>query len=483
MDENNINIDKKSGGKPVRLRLGTMSTLMVIFAVAITIVVNMVAQNLDLFYDLTPDMFFSISETSEQILADLDREVTIYTLFRTGHEIGIYQQFLQSYRAFPMVSVVNVDPFIHADFVERHAPPGQTIPVNSIIVESEGRHRVIFPHEMRTTRFDIFTLSEVVETITFESVVTNAIRQVASGFDYKIYFATGHGEMPLHPAFLQEFADWHFTVEDLDVTMIDRIPESASALLITTPQRDWNELTTQIIWEYLERGGKAVFFIDFSDVELMNLRRLVNNFGIDFVDDMVLESNPNFLVPLPGGQVNPFAFTPLYPARHNITNDIIESDFRVVLMNAMPLEPMAIARQNLTLEPLLVSSPDSFLKDVRTLEPGALIQREADDPTGPFVVMYAITDRASSPHSRIVFAGTESLLADAGANMWLTMNAFSWVMDTLPNVWIDAQTVNDNRLEFTSMAQVWFIMGISLFAIPGSVLVTGVVVWLRRRNK
>ena len=479
MDENN----KKNGGKPVRLKLGTLSTLMVVLAVAITIVVNMVAENLDLFYDLTPDMMFSISDTSEQILADLEQDVTIYTLFRTGHEPGIYQQFLNRYNSFPMVSVVNVDPFIHADFVERHARPGEIIPVNSLIVESGGRHRVLTPNELRTVRFDFWAGVDVLESITFESAVTNAIRQVASGFDYKIYFVTGHNEVPPPPSLVREFADWHFTLSDLNITMIDRIPDDASALFITTPSRDWNELTTQIVWDYLERGGKAVFFIDFNDAQYTNLRRLVNNFGINFMDDVVLESNPNFLVPFAGGQVNPFALIPMYPMRHNITNDIMNSDFRVALINARPLELTQVARQNLTIEPILATSPDSFIVDVRTLEPGALIQREPTDPSGPFAVMYAVTDRNSSPASRVVFAGTESLLEDVGANTWLVMNAFSWAMDTLPNVWIEAHVVNDNRLEFTNMAQVYFIMGVSLFAIPAAILGTGVVVWLRRRNK
>jgi len=485
--DNDINT-KKSGGKTVRLRLGTLSTLMVVFAVAITIAVNMVVENLDLFYDLTPDQLFSISETSENILDDLDREVTIYTLFRTGHEIGIYQQFLQSYRAFPMVNVMNVDPFIHADFVARHAGPGQTIPVNSIIVESEGRHRVIFPHEMVTTRFDIFTLSEVVESITFESVLTNAIRQVASGFEYKIYFVTGHDEMPLSPAFAREFADWHFTLEELNVTMIDTIPEDASALFITTPQRDWSEFTTQMIWEYLDRGGKAVFFIDVDEVEFDNIRLLMSYFGIDFMNNAILESDPNFLVPFQGGVANPFALRAIEYGHHTITADIIHSDLSIFMLAAMPLRPLGVTRQNLVIEPLLLTSPNSYMKeDFHNFDPETMSwHREADDPTGPFAVSIAITDRNSTPHTRVVFTGTTSVLQDGlntGANSWLVLNMFSWAMDALPNVWIEAQVVNDSNLEFTNMAQINFIMGISLFIIPGTILATGTVVWLRRRNK
>jgi len=491
MDDNNKdainNNDDKKGGRPLRLRLGTLSTLMVVFAVAITIAVNMVVENLDLFYDLTPDHFFSISETSNEILANLDREVTIYTLFRTGEEIAIYQQFLQNYRTFPMVDVVNVDPFIHADFVARHAGPGQNIPVNSIIVDSEGRHRVIFPHEMRTTRFDMFTFTEVVESITFESVVTNAIRQVASGFEYTIYFVTGHDEIPLSPAFAREFADWHFTLEELNVTMIDRIPDDASALFITTPQRDWSDFTTQMILEYLENGGKAVFFIDFNDVEYTNLRRLVNYFGIDFADNAILESDANFLVPFQGGQINPFALRPIEYGRHSITADIIDSDFSIFLMNARPVRELPVTRQNLTIEPLLITSPNSYLKDLQNFDPETMsLAREPDDPTGPFGVAFAVTDRNSSPHARIVFTGTESLLYDhlnTGANSWLVLNMFSWAMDTLPNVWIEAQVVNNSNLTFTSRSQQEFVIIVSLFVIPGTVLATGTVVWLRRRNK
>ncbi|MCL2564721.1 MAG: GldG family protein [Defluviitaleaceae bacterium] len=485
-DINNNNTTPRSGGKPLRLKLGTFSTIMVIFAVAITIVVNMVVENLDLFYDLTPDQFFSISDTSNQILAELPADVTIYTLFRTGQEIAIYQQFLQSYRVFPRVNVVNIDPFVHVDFVARYTQPGQTIPVNSMIVESGDRHRVILPHEMRTTRFDIFTLSEVVETITFESVMTNAIRQVTMGFDNIIYFVTGHDEVPISAAYQQEFADWHFELRDLNITMIDRIPDDASALFITTPMRDWSEMAAQVVQDYLMGGGKAVFFIDFNNVDYPNLRRLVNYFGIDFADNAILESDTNFLVPLQGGQLNPFAIIPLY-GEHTITNEFVHSDFRAMLINARPLMQLPVARQNLTIEPILISSPNSYLKDLHNFDPETdTLNREPDDTTGPFVITFAITDRNSSPNSRIVFTGTEAKLNDNfnnGTNSRMVLNMFSWAMDTLPNVWIEATPVNDNNLTFTSAGQLYQIMIISLFVIPGSILVAGTGVWLRRRNK
>ena len=486
-DKNNADTDKKTGGKPLRLRLGTFSTIMVLLAVSITIVVNMLIENLDMFFDLTPDRFFSITDTSREVLADLDREVTIFTLFRTGEEIAIYQQFLQSYRVFPMVNVVNVDPFVHVDFVARFAQPGQHIPVNAMIVESGNRHRVIHPHDMRTTRFDIFTLTEVVETITFESVMTNAIRYVASDFENIIYFITGHDEVPLSAAYQREFAEWNFELREHNLPMNDAIPEDASAIFITTPMRDWNDHSVEMVRSYLARGGKAVFFIDFNNVDYPNLRRLVNDFGIDFADTAILESDPNFLVPMQGGLINPFAIIPIYYGHHTITAEFVHSDFRSFLLNARPLRELPVTRANLTITPILISSPNSYLKDLQNFDPETMtLNREAGDPTGPFVITYAVIDRNTSPHSRIVFTGTEALLNDNfnnGTNSRMVLNMFSWAMDTLPNVWIEARAVNNAHLTFTSRAQQDRIMVISLFIIPGSILALGTGVWLRRRNK
>ena len=158
------------------------------------------------------------------------------------------------------------------------------------------------------------------------------------------------------------------------------------------------------------------------------------------------------------------------------------------MLAAMPLRPLGVTRQNLTIEPLLLTSPNSYLKeDFHNFDPETMSwHREPDDPTGPFAVSIAVTDRNSNPNTRVVFTGTTSVLQDSlntGANSWLVLNMFSWAMDALPNVWIEAQVVNDSNLEFTNMAQVNFIIMISLFAIPGTILATGTVVWLRRRNK
>jgi len=485
-NSNNNITGKKTGGKPLRLRLGTFSTIMVLLAVSITIVVNMVIENLDLFFDLTPDQFYSISDTSSEVLSELDREVTIYTLFRTGEEIAIYQQFLQSYRVFPNINVVNVDPFVHVDFVARYAQPGQNIPVNSMIVESGNRFRVIFPQDMRTTRFDMFTLTEIVETITFESVMTNAIRFVASDFENIIYFITGHDEMPLSPNYMREFDEWNFELRDFNLAMGDVIPEDASALFVTTPRRDWSERSAELVLDYLAKGGKAVFFLDFNNVDYTNIRRLVNYFGIDFADTAILESDPNFIVPQ-SGQVNPFAIIPIFFGEHNITAEFVNSDFRSFLITARPLRELPVSRGNLTIEPVLVSSPNSYLKDLENFDPENMtLNREANDMTGPFVITFAVTDRNVSPNARVVFTGTEAMLNDNlnnGTNSRMVLNMFSWVMDSLPNVWIEARSVNNSVLTFTSVNQQYQIMIISLFVIPGSILVLGTGVWLRRRNK
>ncbi|MDL2248894.1 GldG family protein [Tyzzerella sp. OttesenSCG-928-J15] len=474
----------QKNNKQIRLKMGTFSTLSAVFVVAIALVANMVFQNLGIYYDLTPDRFYSISDASKEALAEIDEEIKIYTLFKTGEELSLYQQYLEEYTAYPNITVENVDPYVNIDFVEKYSKNEQTIPVNSIVVESGEKYKIILPQEMYVSTFDYYTASEVVESITVEYMVTNAIRYVAKSESRNIYFITGHNEVPLSASFKKTLSDADYTLNDLQLSGVDKIPDDASALFITTPLRDYTDYEAGIVSSYLADGGKAIFFIDFTGEEYANIRKIVNYYGVDFGENAVLEGDSNYLMPLQGGMQNPFAIMPVY-GRHEITSTLENSQYRVMATNARPLLKTEVMRKDLTVEAILATSGAAYLKD---LENYTTLNKEADDATGPFALSYAVKDESvSKSHpSKIVFTGTSAILADeynTGANSNLMLNMFNWACERMPNVYIDPKVITSSSLNISSMNQVYTIGGISVVAVPAVIMVIGVAVWLRRRNK
>jgi len=474
----------ENNNKSVKLKMGTFSTLASVFAVAIMLVVNMIAQNLDIYYDLTPNRLYSISEKSHEVLADIDANIDIYTLYKTGEELAIYQQYLEEYKAYPNISVQNVDPYVNIDFARKYSKPEETIPTNSIIVTSGDKYKVIFPNEMYTSTYDYFTNEEVVETITVEYRITNAVKYVAFSENSKVYFVTGHNEVPMSANFKKYFADSNYDLADLSFSGLEKIPEDASVLFITTPLRDYTEQEAQMVMDYLAGGGKAVLFIDYTGEDYVNIKKIVNYYGVNLEENAVLEGDSAYLTPLANGQVNPFAILPIYN-NHEIVSGFAQSDYKVNITNARPIYKIDIKRQDLTIDPFLITSPASYLKD---LESYTTLNKEAGDEQGPFAVAVAIKDESlsSTKTAKIVLIGTSALIADElnnGANSNMLINIFNWTCDRMANEYIEAKVITSSDLNMTSMDEVYKIGAISIFVVPGIIMALGIVVWLRRRNK
>jgi len=474
----------KNNNKSIRLKMGTFSTLAMIFAVAIMLFINMIFQNLDIYYDLTPEGIYSISENSHSVLSDIDSKIQIYTLYKTGEEMELYQQYLSEYKAYPNIEVQNVDPYININFTGKYSQPGEVIPVNSIIVTSGDKYKVILPGEMYTSTMDIFNGKEVVETIVIEYRLTNAIRYVAHGSNNKVYFVTGHNEVPLSDTFKKYFSDFNYDLIDLPFSSIEVIPEDASALFITTPLRDYNDQETQMVLDYLKQGGKAVILLDYTGEDYVNIRKIANYYGVTFEENAILEGDPNYLMPLKDGQWNPFAIMPIY-SKHEIVEGFEQSDYRVSITNARPLYRVDIKRQDMTITPFLMSSPASYLKD---LENYTTLNAEAGDEKGPFAVAVAIRDESvsKSKPAKVILAGTSAFIADEynnGANSNIVISMFDWACERMANVYIEPKTITSTRLNITSLNQIYRIGVISIFVVPGIIMAAGIAVWFRRRNK
>ena len=70
---------------------------------------------------------------------------------------------------------------------------------------------------------------------------------------------------------------------DLDMVVKADIPEDCDTLVIMTPNKDFDELTTNKITEYINRGGK-ILWLNTSyaiDVNFPNVNKILALYGID----------------------------------------------------------------------------------------------------------------------------------------------------------------------------------------------------------
>ncbi len=240
-------MERKLGSfKDKKFRYGTFSTLTIIVVVAVLVVVNILAGQLNLNADLTADKLYSLTQDTEDIVKTVEEPVTIYALFpddptndNTGAPVEVYRQLLKEYASInPDVKVEYKDPFTDPVFANSYKDEttGEALPINSLIVQGPDRYKVISGDSLRTQELDYNTYSMYTKSIDLEPQVTNAIRYVLGGETAAIYMVTGHDEPEL-PASLKSQLDLaNFTVQEVNLLTED-IPEDCKLLFMSAPLR------------------------------------------------------------------------------------------------------------------------------------------------------------------------------------------------------------------------------------------------------
>jgi len=471
-----------------KFRHGGYAALITALLLSVLVVVNILVGRIPATIDLTRQKLFSLSEQTGKILKQLERPLTIYGLFEAGKEPEYVDEILKRYAAAsPQVRLVYVDPFRNPGFLNRYrggqSPPGE----NSIIVEMEDKFRVI-------SQFDLFHYSAPSEenplsvrpaqSMRAEQTLTGAILYVSGGETPVVYQLRGHQEEEVPYELLQQLATENYTFHDLDIVATGGIPEDADLLLVISPRNDLSDQEESSLREYLlERGGNALFLMDLLPPEQSTPRfdGILRSYGVQLRRVLVIERDPGFHLPqlqiglIPDIQI------------HSITTDLITGELAVLFPRSQAITELEAKRRSVVVQPLLQSSAQAWGKtDLQdsSMEPAA------GDPAGPFIVAVAVSDETPSSGSRIVVAASSFFLYPERAigiplkgpgNADLFSNAVNWLYGREETISIRAKSLLEFPLRMNQL-QFFVFAGISVFLLPLSVLIVGLVIWLRRRH-
>ena len=142
-------------------------------------------------------------------------------------------------------------------------------------------------------------------------------------------------------------------------------------------------------------------------------------------------------------------------------------------------------RDTLTIDQILTTSDKSYLKTDPTNM--TTYEKEDGDIAGPFALGVYATEPTADQETKILYLTTENLLQDeinatvAGANYELLMNAVSNMVEHEVTVSIPAKSYQIDTL--TVPRSSFYIWGlITLFLLPAGLLVSGIVIWAKRRK-
>lgn len=465
-----------------RVRYGSFASVMTLAIIAIIVILNLIVSQLGVKFDLTKDKMFSLSEQTQNIVSALDKEVNIYPVYTKGYENTQFMEMLDKYKSLSdKIKIEAKDPNLNPAFIKKYTEDNETISSGSIIVESGDRFKVLTPYDLVDYQFNAQIYDYQATGIALEPKVTGAIQYVTTDDLPIIYLLEGHSEPSLNESALTSLTNENYTVRSLNILTAGKIPEDTDMLLINPPARDYSQEEADIVNEYLTKGGKAIFNLALYSMPLPNYEKVLANYGVRPQNMLILEGDRNNS--LPG---NPLYLIPNLDS-HEITNPISDDKMLVILPVTQAIEELAQKNDSTKITPLLTTSKSSYAKkDINS----QTIEKEADDIDGPFNLAVLIEDSwfndSESYESKVIVISSTNLLDfNAGiptANMDFFMNSVNYLVDRQDSVAIRSKSLAMERLTLTAN-QGLILSAVSVIVIPAIIIVIGVVIWLRRRNK
>ncbi|MCC8104445.1 MAG: GldG family protein [Clostridiales bacterium] len=382
---------KKQKGRPRlkknlrQLRHGSYSIALTVIVVVAVLIVNLIAGQIPSQYtqiDLSGQQLSVLTDTTKELVEGLTEDVTIYYILEDSNRDETVSRLLDRYNDLSShLTVVEKDPVLYPQFTSQYTD--ETLTDNSVIIVCGDNSKVISYDDMYEYEFSYTYYSYTTSGFDAEGQITSAIAALTSDDLPKLYTLTGHNELELTDTLTTSIEKENIEVEELNLVTSDAVPDDADCLLICSPTSDISEAEAQKIINYLRRGGSAIIITDYVTTELTNLNTVLEYYGTELVDGIVIEGNSNYYVQVPYYLVPDINST-------DVSSDLSGGSAYVLLTAAQGIETTDDARDTLSISSVLTTSDNSYSKiDVQNM---TTYEEEDDDVDGPFDIGVLITE-------------------------------------------------------------------------------------------
>lgn len=488
-----------------RVIRGGFSTIMVVLAIAIVVVLNVIASAVEtkagLKIDLTSNRIYSLSAQTESNIRSImnkknengeySNEFVIYSFANDYTQDNLIGKTLERYAALSNNITLSVlDPAKDSILRNKFTGVGDQVEDKTVVVFNSKKNsfRVIKYEDMYYTDKE-----NNVSYWTLEQKLTSAFMFLDSGrAQTNVYFLTGHGETVTNVKFSErakllkeKLEEENFKVDNIDLAMNDL--RSGDILIVIGPSSDISEQDRDKVIKFLDANGKALFFLDPSSSRLKNFEAILDHYMIKFKNEIVCENDESRHT-----QNSLLDLVPEVISNKEITNGIINSKSSVYAGSCAYLEEYNPSSDLLTVLPLLNTSDRSVCIPYEDYITGAYENKMSEyTEEKRRCIGLALYQKDSSSMqidegTRIcVFSSSELALGErsgSAGNVSLIKNCVNWVDNKTNTISISGVQMNAYELSIADAATVKTLVTIVIIVIPVLILGGGVIIWLRRKN-
>lgn len=461
----------------ISMSVFSIGTVAVVSAIAVVcnVLVSVMPETWTSF-DVTDQKLFSLTGDTKEYLKTLDQDVTIYVLAAESQADDTLSKTLRGYEdGSDHITISYIDPTVQPNFAAQYTDDEVT--QNSLFVVSENRSRVIDYDDIYTYELDSSSYTYQVSGYDAEGQVTSALQYVTRDDMPVIYELEGHEETSLSGDFSEVLEKANVTLSSLNLLQEDAVPEDAQALIINGPQTDLSEDDLNKILAYVENGGSLFLTLNYSSYsDMPNYQKLLEQYEISVLPGLVADLDRNYYYQ------NPFYLLP-YVESTDVSGDLTgySSVFAPYMMG------MQVEDNDTYTYTTILSTSESAVAKANYLQ-ASTYEAEEGDAEGSFAGGVSLV--TASGGTVYVF-GSQQMFTDAANQTVSGRNAelFSNVVSTLISE-VDAEgtvvvAAKDYSVSYlTVSANAVLIYGIVWgLLIPIVLIITGIVIWARRRKR
>ena len=472
---------------------GTMTCLLVAIIIAIFIAINLGMQKLELTpIDFTQEKLYTLTDESKEKVKNIEKEVNIYFVGYTDDDsnLDLAKQYKKENER---ILAEAVDVNNRPDLASKYGIESGT---KGIIVECGEKSKIL-------TESDLVTYDTTsYETISIaEEKLTSSIVSVTSEKVPKVYFLEGYSEFSLsqNMNYLNMYlANEVNEIDTLNILSAGKVPEDCDTLVVTTPNRDFDEIATTAITEYIQ-AGKNILWLNAavtSKKDMPNVNKILAMYGVKPFEigiiretdaDKMITGSPDLILP----EIE----------NATITEDLYHTT-GVIFINATKVNIEEEKLEELKVEEtdLLLASENSYFRSNFNIQSDNVKENEEK---GTFVVGAQLEKTIKEANeengesaiiSKLVIFGEIYFVSDyplnqtsqyaaiqlASYNKDLILNSIAYLVDREEDITARKDT---GAVTYTATEAQDTIIRVIIFAVPIIIIIVGIVVWQVRRKK
>lgn len=483
------------------LKYGALSTVITVLFVAIiialNIVVSAVAERVNFNVDLTGGDF-TVSDEIQELIKTVDKPVTMTVLTEEAtlasysdsyDPRGSYhKQLLQVINTFPKLSSN-----ISVEFMNLNKNPNYAAQIGQIykgdlnagdiVFRCGDRIRVLTQDDFFNFEMNQQTYSYTIVSSKAESALATAVFYVMDANPKTACMLSVEGTIDnSHVSALLETNGYDIITAD---PLTEDIPQEADVIVLVSPVNDLPETVIEKLNAYLDNGGllgkNLIYFTDIYQSATPNINVFLSEWGIGIGDGVVLDSNTSNLE-----RYGSSTFVVRnYIQQTDYNKYIQQMSLPVAMADTRPLSPLFETKDYRSVKTLLATAETGVI--VTTDENDEYqYSEEAVVPTTLLANKYTWDDSNNQIFSNVLVFGTPNIIAFTASTAHNNSDFFTSVINTMTGkesrITAVAKALEPPTFTITAAQAVGMFYAFVLI-IPALILVTGIVVWVRRRNK